>query len=164
MNPLTASRSPIPRVAFYGRTERWQHAARAVASLCGQYQKCRWALPAGALVAAFFDLGAPARYRPAPAALCVGGALVARDGGLDDLVAEAGRPRRRFDFVIACGSDRLSRNTNKAKRLLYGLAAADVEFLVAPLNVIAGRLPWPMELRCPLFVDALIQLVRDQAR
>lgn len=164
MSPPTPSLSVIPRVAFYGRTERWQHADRAAARLCGQYQKCRWALPAGALVAAFFDLGAPGRYRPVPAALCVGGALVARDGSLDDLVTEAGTARRRFDFVIASGPDRLSCNTNQAKRLLYGLAAADVEFLVVPPNVTAGHLPLPMELRCPLFIEALIQLVQEPAR
>ncbi|MBO0883712.1 MAG: hypothetical protein J2P17_25925 [Mycobacterium sp.] len=71
MNPPTPSRSAIPRVAFCGRTERWQHADRAAARLCRQYQKCRWSLPAGALVAAFFDLGTPSLYRPTPEVLCV---------------------------------------------------------------------------------------------
>jgi hypothetical protein len=100
----------------------------------------------------------PRPYRPAPTTQRPG---VHRDGGLDDLLAEAGRPTRRFDFVITFGVDRLSRDTARVTAILRHLATDGVEFLAVPHRV-PGSTPLPMPyLRSAAYLDVFTQLLRE---
>jgi DNA invertase Pin-like site-specific DNA recombinase len=56
---------------------------------------------------------------------------VPRDGGIADLLAEAGRPQRRFDAVICEGIDRIARRTYIATQIENQLEQAGVLLLAA---------------------------------
>jgi hypothetical protein len=128
-------------VAFYGSVPQdvGGGAERAVAA---QYRDCLLVLPAGTITAVFFDLpaGRHARQRPQPASLAVGSLAIPRNGGLDDLIAEADQPDRRFDDVIAVGPDRFSGDLRQAAGVLGRLDEAGVGFLV-PASDSAGGQP-----------------------
>ncbi|SFO55472.1 hypothetical protein SAMN04489713_107122 [Actinomadura madurae] len=107
------------RVAWCGRTST-DDMRDPTLSLPRQLDNSRQALPAGALMVAHFygiesgrknleDRGrgtAHTRFHiPIP-----------RDGGIQDLLAEATRPDRRFDAVVCESIDRISRRTFTAPR------------------------------------------------
>ncbi|MEV6689849.1 hypothetical protein AB0M35_00010 [Micromonospora sp. NPDC051196] len=153
----------LPRVAFYGRTADAGDLATAVLVLGGQYQQCVSVLPDGAITAVFSDLGTRPDYRRAPARLFLGHEReISRDGGLDDLLTEANRPDRRFDFVISTDLHRLSRDTAMRTALLRTLAVAGIEFLHAPEIRDGDRLPvMPWRLRSVAYINALTQLISE---
>ncbi|MFI7550779.1 hypothetical protein ACIBQ2_13605 [Micromonospora sediminimaris] len=153
----------LPRVAFYGRTADAGDLATATRVLGGQYQQCVSVLPDGAITAAFSDLGRRPDYRRAPASLFLDHEReISRDGGLDDLLTEANRPERRFDFVISTDVHRLSRHGATSTVLLRTLAVAGIEFLHAPEIRDGDRLPvMPWRLRSVDYIEVLTHLIRD---
>lgn len=121
----------LRRVAFYGRVGHDHSDGTAEAALAAQYHDCGRVLLAGEITAVFFDFSpADARHRPPPGDLAIGCALVPRHGGLADLLNEANTPQRRFDYVIATGPDRLSRDVRQVCGQLRRLDQAGVEFLI----------------------------------
>ncbi|MFV2104447.1 hypothetical protein [Micromonospora sp. LOL_024] len=153
----------LPRVAFYGRTAEARDLATAALMVGGQYQQCVSVLPDGAITAVFSDLGTRPDYRRAPANLFLDNEReISRDGGLDDLLTEANRPERRFDFVISTDVHRLSCDTATRTALLRTLAVAGIEFLHAPEIRDGDRLPvMPWRLRSVDYINVLTQLIRD---
>ena len=114
------------RIAFYGRVARDDDGAEE--QLARQYERCRRALPPGSITAVFYDVGpSDAGSKPAFDRLFIGGVHARRDGGLDDLLAEAVRERRRFDYLTASDPFRLSRNPGRANELLHRLRLARVQ-------------------------------------
>lgn len=150
----------LPRVAFYGRTADASDLATAALVIGGQYQQCVSALPEGAITAVFYDLGTRPHYQRAPADLSLTNEREAgRDGGLDDLLTEANRPERRFDFVISTDIYRLSRREAPVFAIMRALAVADIEFLLAPEIRDGHRLPVaPWQLRSVAYLDVLTRL------
>ncbi|WP_230582432.1 hypothetical protein [Salinispora tropica] len=153
----------LPRVAFYGRTAEASDLATAALVVGGQYQQCVSVLPDGAITAVFSDLGTRPDYRRALASLFLDNEReISRDGGLDDLLTEANRPDRRFDFMISIDVHRLSRDTATRTALLRMLAVAGIEFLHAPEIRDGDRLPvMPWRLRSVDYIKVLTQLIRD---
>lgn len=153
----------LPRVAFYGRTVEASDLVTAALVVGGQYQQCVSVLPDGAITAVFSNLGTRPDYRRAPATLTLGHEReISRDGGLDDLLTEASRPDRRFDFVTSTDVHRLSCDTATRTALLRTLAVAGIEFLHAPDIRDGDRLPvMPWRLRSVTFIKVLTQLIRD---
>ncbi|MFI9644500.1 hypothetical protein ACIG87_31395 [Micromonospora sp. NPDC051925] len=153
----------LPRVAFYGRAAEASDLATAALVVGGQYQQCVSVLPDGAITAVFSDLGTRPDYRRAPANLLLDNEReISRDGGLDDLLTEANRPERRFDFVISTDVHRLSRHRATRTALLRTLAVAGIEFLHAPEIRDSDRLPvMPWRLRSVDYIEVLTQLIRD---
>ncbi|WKU03996.1 hypothetical protein [Micromonospora sp. HUAS LYJ1] len=153
----------LPRVAFYGRTAEASDLATAALVLGGQYQQCVSVLPDGAITAVFSDLGNRPDYWRLPATLFLDHEReISRDGSLDDLLTEAVRPERRFDFVISTDVHRLSCNTLTRTALLRAFAVAGIEFLHAPEIRDGDRLPvMPWRLRSVDYIEVLTQLIRD---
>ncbi len=124
---LTSTHSEL-RVAFYGRvacdTDR-----TAMTTIARQYEQCRRALPPGAITAIFYDIGSHPAVRRRPGQLTIGDQKLHRDGGLGDLLGEAEGQPRRFDQLITCGPDVLSRDTGWASKLLTRLTVAGVDYL-----------------------------------
>ncbi|MDG4787673.1 hypothetical protein O7626_17300 [Micromonospora sp. WMMD1102] len=152
-----------PRVAFYGRTAEASDLDTAALVVGGQYHQCVSVLPDGAITAVFSDLGTRPDYRRAPANLLLNHEReISRDGGLDDLLTEANRPERRFDFVISTDVHRLSCDTATSTALLRALTVAGIEFLHAPEIRDGDRLPvMPWRLRSVDYINVLTQLIRD---
>ncbi|MFI7592827.1 hypothetical protein [Micromonospora sp. NPDC049359] len=150
-------------MAFYGRTAEAGDLATAARVVGGQYQQCVSMLPHGAITAVFSDLGTRPDYRRAPASLFLDNErAVSRDGGLDDLLTEANRPDRRFDFVISTDVHRLSCDTVTRTALLRAFAVAGIEFLHVPEIRDGDRLPvMPWRLRSVDYIEVLTQLIRD---
>jgi hypothetical protein len=153
----------LPRVAFYGRTAEARDLATAALVVGDQYQRCVSVLPDGAITAVFSDLGTRPDYRRAPDTLFLGHEReISRDGGLDDLLTEANRPDRRFDFVISTDVHRLSCDTATRTALLRTLAVAGIEFLHAPEISDGDRLPvMPWRLRSVAYINALTQFIAE---
>ncbi|MDG4793715.1 hypothetical protein [Micromonospora sp. WMMD1082] len=153
----------LPRVAFYGRTAEASDLATATRVLGGQYQRCVSVLPDGAITAVFSDLGTRPDYQRTPASLFLDTEReISRDGGLNDLLTEANRPARRFDFVISTDVHRLSRHTTTSTVLLRTFAVAGIEFLHAPEIRDGDRRPvMPWRLRSVEYINVLTQLIRD---
>lgn len=153
----------LPRVAFYGRTADARDLAMATRVLGGQYQQCVSVLPDGAITAVFYDLGTRPAYRRAPASLFLDHEReISRDGGLDDLLTEANRPERRFDFVISTDVYRLSRRTATSTAILRAFALANIEFLQVPEIRDGHRLPVaPWRLRSAAYITMLTQLITE---
>ena len=153
----------LPRVAFYGRTAEAGDLATAALVVGGQYQQCVSVLPYGAITAVFSDLGTRPDYRRAPATLTLDHEReISRNGGLDDLLTEANRPERRFDFVISTDVRRLSCDTATRTALLRAFAVAGIEFLYAPEIREGDQLPvTPWRLRSVDYINVLTQLIRN---
>ena len=56
---------------------------------------------------------------------------IPRDGGIQDLLAEAERPDRRFDYVICEAIDRIARRTHTGTEIEHRLESAGVRLLAA---------------------------------
>lgn len=160
MTPTRTSNSTmLIRAAFYGaaRFDPARHLAM-------QHQQCRDAIPGRYLTAAFYDTAPTGAPNPPPEELTVGDAAVPRDGGLADLLLEAGLPERRFDFVIATAPEVLSRDTDRPFDLLHRLVSCRVELLVAPHpdHREAGHPELPtLRLRSLVHLDTVIALARE---
>lgn len=118
-----------PRVAFYGKVACDGNDATVI--IARQYEHCLRALPPVTITAVYYDIGVgrAARRTPAPRWLPLPGSERRRDGGLADLVTEALSPAPRFNFVVASGPDRLSRDIRQASAILRGLYLAGVPCL-----------------------------------
>jgi hypothetical protein len=155
MSRATPGRPPL-RVAFYGRLGCDSDDTEL--SLVRQYEQCRRVLPPQSLTAVFYDVGSGPvnRPHPAPARLTIrAGVDAVRDGGLADLLAEATSANRRFDCLITCGPDRVSRDSQRAVELMNELERATVPCLFPegdgqiltpcpawPLDRLAGIRAW----------------------
>jgi site-specific DNA recombinase len=125
---------PKLRVAFYGRVARDDDGS-AMTTMAEQYERCRHALPPGAITAVFYDVGTYPGFRRHPGRLRIGGQTVRREGGLDDLLAEAQRRSRRYDYLSACDPFRLSRDHRRLRDLLDRLDRAEVHPLFPDLGL-----------------------------
>ena len=147
------------RVAFYGvaREDPAHH-------LAVQYQVCRDVVPGHYLTAAFYDTTRARVPNPPPPQLTTNDATVPRDGGLANLLAEAGTTERRFDFVIATDLDRLGRDSERLNAILRHLVRCGVELLLAPhpddRTPDVPRLPL-LRLRSLAYLNTIIALSRE---
>ncbi|MPZ66517.1 MAG: recombinase family protein [Pseudonocardiaceae bacterium] len=132
----------VLRVAWAGRTSTYDQQDPTL-SLPRQLRACQLVLPEDALIVAhFYDIESgrkdlAARGRSTAHELF--NIPIHRDGGLADLLAEAERPDRRFDYVICESIDRIARRTyiatdieNRLDRAGVRLLAADEPFQLAP--------------------------------
>ncbi|WP_189060254.1 recombinase family protein [Longimycelium tulufanense] len=129
------------RVAWAGRTSTYDQQDPTL-SLPRQLRASQMVLPDNALIVAhFYDIESG---RKDLAARGRGSAHeqfqipIPRDGGIQDLLAEAERPDRRFDYVICESIDRIARRTyiatdieNRLERAGVRLLAADEPFQLA---------------------------------
>ena len=136
-----AAQPGIVRLAWAGRTSTYDQQDPTL-SLPRQLRACQLVLPADALIVAhFYDIESG---RKDLAARGRGDAHemfsipIHRDGGLPELLAEAERPDRRFDYVICESIDRIARRTyiatdieNRLDRAGIRLLAADEPFQLA---------------------------------
>lgn len=149
-----AKQALVP-VAFLGRTST-DDQQDPVGSLLRQLRISQEALPEGCVVVAYFydvesgrkDLGARGRgNRHERLAI-----PIPRDGGIQDLLAEAENPNRRFQAVICEQIDRIARRTyygtlveHRLQSANVGLWAADepirldTDMLVDPTTVLTRR-------------------------
>jgi DNA invertase Pin-like site-specific DNA recombinase len=138
-----ADADAVVRVAFVGRTST-EDRQDPTLSLPRQLRACRLALPEGFVVVAYFydvesgrkDLAQRGRGHgheqftiPIP-----------RDGGIQDLLAEAQRPGRRFDVVICEAIDRIARRAYFGTQIEHTLEEAGVPLLASDEPItITGR-------------------------
>jgi hypothetical protein len=130
---LDPHRAPM-RFAFYGRTARAQTTDQLNGHLAGQYLACVRALPVGGvLTAIFYDLGPTNWLHPDPPGhILVEDAVLRRDGGISALLTEARHERkRRFDYLVVAGIDRLYRNRQHCQALLQHLHRCGIPTLFA---------------------------------
>jgi site-specific DNA recombinase len=148
MSLATTPRQPPLRVAFYGRVARDRDDTEL--SLVRQYEQCRRALPPEAIITTvFYDVGSSPlnRPHPAPGRLTIRAGMDAvRDGGLADLLAEATSADRRFDCLVTCGPDRLSRDSQRAVELMNELKRAAVPYASpeGDAQILTPCLTWPI--------------------
>lgn len=139
-----ADRAAVVRVAFAGRTSTDDQQDPTL-SLPRQLRSVQRVLPPHAVtVAHFYDIesGRTAlELRGRGRAHEAFDIPVPRDGGLQDLLAEAERPDRRFDVVICEGIDRISRRTYYGTLIEHRLEQAGVQLLAAdePFTLDATR-------------------------
>lgn len=124
----------IYRVAFIGRVST-ADLQDPTLSIPRQFSSCEGVLPEGAaLVASFYDVESD---RKDLAARGQGNAHqqfdipVIRDGGIQDLLDEAQRPNRRFDYVICESIERIAGRTHTGTRIEHELEQAGVRLLAA---------------------------------
>jgi site-specific DNA recombinase len=134
------------RVAFAGRTSTDDQQDPTL-SLPRQLRSVQRVLPPHAVIVAYFydvesgrtDLALRGRGH-AHEAFDI---PIPRDGGLQELLAEAERPDRRFDVVICEGIDRISRRTYYGTLIEHRLEQAGVQLLAADepfsLDPVRGR-------------------------
>lgn len=127
----TTMTDPWP-VAFYGRTARAQDPEHTNDHLARQYLACAASLPTGLIVAVYYDIGPTNWLHPhPPEVITVEGTTLRRDGGLRELLAEAGDPAScRFDYLVTAGLDRLHRSHNECLALVTHLHQLGVHTLV----------------------------------
>jgi DNA invertase Pin-like site-specific DNA recombinase len=127
------SGEPI-RLAFLGRTSTVEHQDPTL-SIPRQRHSSQAALPAGAtIVCNFYDVESGRKdldQRGLSRAHELFDIPLRRDGGLNDLLAEATRPDRRFDAVICESIDRVARLTYHGTRIEHELQRAGVLLLAA---------------------------------
>ena len=124
----------VVRVAFVGRTST-EDRQDPTLSLPRQLRACRGVLPEGFVVTAYFydvesgrkDLADRGRGH----GLDQFDIPIPRDGGIQDLLAEAQRPGRRFDVVICEAVDRISRRTYLGTQIEHTLEEAGVPLLAS---------------------------------
>ncbi|MGI5223760.1 recombinase family protein [Actinoallomurus sp. CA-142502] len=133
---------PVP-VAWLGRTSTEDQQDPSL-SLPRQLRKSRQALPDGyVIVAHFYDVESGRKelgdrgYSRAHEQFDI---AIPRDGGIQDLLAEAGRPDRRFVAVICESIDRVARRTYFGTKIEYELEQNGVLLLAAnePIAPAAG--------------------------
>ncbi len=122
------------RVAWCGRTST-EDLQDPTLSLPRQLDNSRTALPPGALVVAhFYDIESGRKnledrgHGTAHERFTI---PIPRDGGLQDLLAEAARDQRRFDAVICESIDRISRRTFYGTKIEHELEQLGVALFAA---------------------------------
>ncbi|TQM05982.1 DNA invertase Pin-like site-specific DNA recombinase [Pseudonocardia kunmingensis] len=148
-SPYRARSAPAPelepvlfRFAWAGRTSTYDQQDPTL-SLPRQLRSCGQVLPEDAVVVAhFYDVESGRKdldTRGRSTAHEMFSIPIARDGGIHDLLAEAERPDRRFDYVICESIERIARRTyigtdieNRLERAGVRLLAADEPFNLAP--------------------------------
>ena len=139
-----AAAAGVVRVAWAGRTSTYDQQDPTL-SLPRQLRACQLVLPEDALIVAhFYDIESgrttlAARGRGSAHELFT--IPIHRDGGINDLLAEADRPDRRFDYVICESIDRIARRTyiatdieNRLDQAGIRLLAADEPFQLGPTS------------------------------
>ncbi len=126
--------SVMHRVAFIGRTST-ADLQDPTLSIPRQYSSCEVALPDDAiLVASFYDIESGRKdlavrgYSDAHEQFAI---PVFRDGGIQDLLVEAERSGRRFDYVICESIERISRRTHTGTNIEHRLERVGVRLLAA---------------------------------
>lgn len=128
------------RFAFIGRTST-SDLQDPTLSIPRQHSACEEVLPGdAAIVASFYDIESGRKdlavrgYSDAHEQFDI---PVFRDGGIQDLLAEAQRPDRRFDYVICESIERISRRTHTGTKIEHLLEQAGVRLLAAdePFNL-----------------------------
>lgn len=143
----TAEAYPVLRVAWAGRTSTYDQQDPTL-SLPRQLRASQLVLSENALIVAhFYDIESGRKDlddRGQSTAHEQFDIPIPRDGGIQDLLAEAERADRRFDFVICESIDRIARRTyigtdieNRLERAGVRLLAADEPFTLAQEG--AGR-------------------------
>jgi hypothetical protein len=125
---VNPNNGPSLRFAFYGRVA-CDADDTAMTNLARQYERCERAVPPGAIVAVFYDIGAGSAFHRRPGPLTVGGRVLRRDGGIGDLLTESQHLSRRYDFVTACDPWRLSRDVHQVRTLLDRLRQSHIRIL-----------------------------------
>ncbi|MFI9559152.1 recombinase family protein [Nonomuraea endophytica] len=122
------------RVAWCGRTST-EDLQDPTLSLPRQLDNSRAALPPGAVIVAhFYDIESGRKnledrgYGTAHERFAI---PIPRDGGIQDLLAEAARDNRRFDAVICEGIDRISRRTFYGTKIEHELEQLGVALFAA---------------------------------
>ncbi len=114
-------------------------------SIPRQLARCREALPPYCVIVAFFwdvESGRTSLdLRGHSDAHEMFNVPVPRDGGLADLLAEAGEPNRRFVAVVCESVDRLARVTYFGTKIEYELEQSGVALLAADEGITAEALP-----------------------
>jgi hypothetical protein len=145
------------RVAFYGAA-----CGDPARHLATQYRHCRDAIPGHSLAGAFYGSATTGN----PPSLAVNDATVWRNGGLAELLLEAGMTERRFDFVIVTDLDRLGRDSEHVSDILRHLVRCEAELLIVrdpndPTPDVP-RLPL-LRLRSLAYLDTVVALAREGA-
>lgn len=129
------------RLAWVGRTSTYDQQDPTL-SLPRQLSNATGVLPPGwAIVAHFYDIESgrlDLEQRGHSLAHEQFAIPIARDGGLDDLLAEARSPTRRFDGVICESVDRISRRTYYGTKIEHELAQVGVVLFAADEPIVAA--------------------------
>ena len=135
----------MARVAFAGRTST-EDQQDPTLSLPRQLRRCSAVIPDDAVIVAhFFDIESgrmDLSSRGRGSAHELFDIPIPRDGGIQDLLAEAERPDRRFDYVICESIDRIARRTYYGTYIEHHLEKVGVRLLAAdePIQIgSAGR-------------------------
>ena len=159
---------PVVPVAWLGRTSD-EDAQDPTISLPRQLRNSRDALPAGFVIFAHFydvesgrkDLDARGFSR-AHERFDI---TIPRDGGIQDLLAEAARPDRRFAVVICESIERVARRTYFGAKVEYELEQHGVALLAAdePLPADAGgsRGGWSRKRATPVLTRRVKQAIAE---
>lgn len=129
------------RFAWAGRTSTYDQQDPTL-SLPRQLRSSQLVLPEDAVIVAnFYDIESGRKElntRGRGTAHEMFAIPIHRDGGINDLLAEAERPDRRFDYVICESIERIARRTyigtdieNRLERAGVRLLAADEPFIIA---------------------------------
>ena len=128
------ARPRLLRFAWAGRTSTYDQQDRTL-SLPRQYRASQLVLPEDAVIVAnFYDIESGRKDLDARGKSTAHEQFdipIAREGGIQDLLAEAERPDRRFDFVICESIDRIARRTYIATDIENRLERAGVRLLAA---------------------------------
>ncbi|MGH9077918.1 MAG: recombinase family protein, partial [Acidimicrobiales bacterium] len=126
--------APAPRYAWYGRvsTEDEQDPTLSFPRQLANAER-QVAEAGGRIVAHYYDIESGTRTYDARGSGGLAGFDIAipRDGGLKELLADAGRRPGRFDRVIVESISRLSRNSSVAFRVEDELRSAGVRLCAA---------------------------------
>ena len=155
MNPPNAAGPTRPNAPAspYGLTMRLAWLGRVstedqqdpTLSLPRQLHNSRVALPAGfTIVAHFYDIESGRKDLDARGSSLAHEQFdiaIARDGGIQDLLAESRRPDRRFDGVICESIERVARRTYYGTKIEHDLEAVGVALFAAdePISVTGKR-------------------------
>ncbi len=124
----------IHRMAFAGRTSTGDLQDPTL-SIPRQYSNSQLALPDGGVITAhFWDIESGRKDTADRGHSNVHEQFdipVPRDGGIQDLLAEAQRPDRRFDYVICESIERIARRTHAGTAIEKQLEDAGVRLLAA---------------------------------
>ncbi|MBN1172830.1 MAG: recombinase family protein, partial [Micromonosporaceae bacterium] len=132
----------VSRWAWLGRTST-DNLQDPTLSLPRQLANCQIALPEnGVILAHFYDIESGRKDladRGHSRSHEQFDIPIPRDGGIQDLLAEAQRPNRRFDAVICESIDRIARRTYFGTKIEHELERAGVQLVAADEPAQAGH-------------------------
>jgi DNA invertase Pin-like site-specific DNA recombinase len=127
------------RVAFLGRTSTDEQQDPTLSLPRQLTNSERALLPGMVIVAWFYDVESSRKelaLRGSSTAWSKYDIGIQRDGGLNDLIAEATAPDRRFDVVICESIDRIARYTHQGTKIEHDLELAGIPLLAADEPII----------------------------